>query len=112
MVMQNGRYVTVNFIAEKLSNYQFLFSIFLVKIFCHHPLDAMEALPDLRERGVQRSKTQADIIGCAEVGDNVQFFDEGAVDAISVCMANGDMGATDGRIPRGAEGEAQWRKQV
>ena len=75
MLMQNGRYVTVNFIAELLpgsgsllfentgaypvghtsslipkSGYgQFLFSIFLVAFFYYHPFDTVEAFPNISE---------------------------------------------------------------
>lgn len=91
MVMQNGCYVTVNFIAEKLSNYQFLFSIFLVKIFCHHPLDAMEAFPDFSKGCIEWGEAKTDIIRFAEIGDDVHLFDHGAVDAVAVRMADGDV---------------------
>src|SRR5258706_15905613 len=102
MVMQNGRYVTVNFIAEKLSHYQFLFNLFFLKVFYHHPLDAVEAFPDFSEGGVQRGEAKPDVIRFAEVGDDVYLFNHSAVDAIAVRVANADVRAALGRIPRGA----------
>ena len=132
MLMQNGRYVTVKFIADilesnsllfentgaypaghtsslipELCHSQFLFSIFLVQVFCYHPFDTVEAFPDIGKGKVERRETQTEVIGRTEVRDDVQVFDEGAVDAIAVWVADGDVGAANGRVGWGAEGKAQ-----
>src|SRR4030095_5363300 len=122
MVMQNKSYFAINFIAEswsagasprtpKSGYYQFLFSIFLVDFFFHHPFDTVEAFPDFGEGGVERCKSQADVVGFAEVGDDVHVFDQGTVDAVAVRVADADMGAALSGITRGAEGEAEGGKQ-
>ena len=48
----------------------------------------------------------------AEIRDDVHLVDEGAVDAIAFRVADADMRAAPGGVTRGAEGKAQWRKQV
>lgn len=74
----------------------------------YDPFDSIESLPDFGERGVERGKPEADVVRRAEVGDDVHFLDEGAVDAVAVRVADGDVRAALSRIPRGAEGKAQW----
>jgi len=95
-----------------LSGYrQFLFSIFLVAFFFHHPFDTVEALADFGEGSIERRKAKPNVIGFAEIRDDVHFCDEGAVDAVAVRVADGDVGAALGRVTRGTEGKAQWREQ-
>ena len=93
-------------------NFLFLHGIFFVAFFFHHAADTVEALTDICKGNVDGRKAETEIIGRAEIGDDVQFFDQGAVDAVSFGVADGDVGAADGRIKRGAEGKAEGRKQV
>ena len=101
MVMQNEKSVTFSLIAvivgqraarlQSLGDGQLLFSVVLVAFLCHHPLDAVEAFADLGKGRVERREAETQVIGFAEVGDDVHFFDEGTVDAVAFGVADGDV---------------------
>ena len=81
-----------------------------MSLFFDHTFDPVESFPYLCKGCVEWRKAETDVVWCAEVGDDVHFFDEGAVDAVAVCMADGDMRAAFCRVARGTEGKAQGGK--
>ncbi len=56
-------------------------------LFVDGTTHAVDTIPDFQERGVDGCKPEADVIGFAEVGDQVHFLDEGAIDAVALCVA-------------------------
>ena len=90
----------IHFIIHRSGHPQFLFWIVLISLLFHHPADAVEAFPDVAEGDIERREPQSDVIGRAEVGDDVQLLDHGAVDTVPFLMADADVGATPGRVTR------------
>ena len=79
-------------------------------LFAH--FDSIKPFPDIAERNIKGCEAQTNIIRGAEVRDNVHLFDHRPVDAIAFLVANTDVGAASGKVTRGAERKAQWRKQL
>ena len=84
-----------------------MLGIFFVTFLFDDTLDPVEAFSNLGEGCVEWCKSQTDVIGGAEVRDDVHLFDKGAVDAVAVRVADGDVRTALGRVRWGAEGKAE-----
>lgn len=81
--------------------------IFLVALLHHHLADAIHRVPDFGEGGVERGEAEADVVGGAEVGDDVHLLDQRADDAVRVRVAETHVRAAPLRVPRRAEFESE-----
>ena len=82
--------------AKHLGHRQLLLWILYITLLFHYAADAVEALPDVCEGDVKRREPQPDVVGRAEVRDDVHLFDQGAVDAVAFLVPDADVGAASG----------------
>ena len=76
---------------QNLCYRQLVLRVFLEPFLLRNTADAIESLPDIRKRYVQRCKAEADIVRFAKIRDDVHLFDERAVDAIPLRVADANV---------------------
>ena len=81
--------------------------VFVVQPLADSMANAINAMPDFGKRRRQGAEAEAQIVGLAEVRDNLHFGNQGLVDLIAQGVANTDMRATDERITGAAHGKAE-----
>lgn len=72
---------------------QALLRIFLITFLLDRPANAVESLPNVTEGRVKRGQAEAQIVGVAEIGNDIHFLNQYAVDAVTVRMADAHMRA-------------------
>src|ERR1700753_3580963 len=72
--------------------------VFLVELLDDDPTQAHHGRMDVAKGGVERCDAQADIIGCAKIGQDVHIVEEREIDAQSFRMSQRHMGAAQTHI--------------
>ena len=75
-------------------------------------MNSIKSIPYVSEGSVKWGEPQTNIVRCPKIRDDVHILDHGSVDSVAIWMADADMGTAPGRVTRGAQRKAYWRKQV
>jgi len=79
---------------------QALQGIVAIAFFLNYLPDPVDGSPHAGKTGVERRQTHPDIVRLAKVGQDGHLFDQRAVDAVALRMADADVRATASRIAR------------